>query len=488
VLYYGDAESHLNIARRLIDSRTPGYDQIGTVWLPLPHALMLPFVGNDTLWRSGLAGTIPSAACFVLASILLFLAVRSIFQSAAAGAVSALVFALNPNLLYLQSTPMTEAVFFASVMGVLWCTVKFGARGSGRWPYAAAVGAGLFSAAACLTRYEGWFLLPFVAVYFLVRSGEKRIATTAVYCVLAVAVPLYWLAHNWWYYDDALFFFNAPYAPRGIAGPAGYHGYRDWFKAWQYFWAAARLCAGPAVMVLGVAGAFAALAKRIIWPVLFLSLLPAFLLLSIYASGGTPIHVPHLPPNTYYNTRYGLAAFPLLALGAGALLAWLPVRFSTAAAAAVVVTAVSPWLIHPGTDAWICWKESQVNSVARRAWTRDAAEFMRRNYRPGDGVVAHFGDLSGIFRTAGIPLRTTLHDGNNPLADAVQARPDLFLNEEWIVTMSNDWVSDVLLRLQKIQKDGNALQIPEYWCVRIFSTGGGPCVEIYRRSRSGPHP
>ena len=24
-LYYGDAESHLNIARRIIDSRTPGY-------------------------------------------------------------------------------------------------------------------------------------------------------------------------------------------------------------------------------------------------------------------------------------------------------------------------------------------------------------------------------------------------------------------------------------------------------------------------------
>src|SRR4051812_19767499 len=46
ILYYGDAEAHLNIARRVIDSRTPGYEQIGTVWLPLPHVLMLPFVGN----------------------------------------------------------------------------------------------------------------------------------------------------------------------------------------------------------------------------------------------------------------------------------------------------------------------------------------------------------------------------------------------------------------------------------------------------------
>jgi len=54
-LYYGDAEAHLNIARRIADSRRPGYDQIGTVWLPLPHLLMLALVRNDNLWRSGLA-------------------------------------------------------------------------------------------------------------------------------------------------------------------------------------------------------------------------------------------------------------------------------------------------------------------------------------------------------------------------------------------------------------------------------------------------
>src|SRR5207249_8271382 len=35
LLYYGDAEAHLDIARRLVDSQTPGYDQIGTGWLPL---------------------------------------------------------------------------------------------------------------------------------------------------------------------------------------------------------------------------------------------------------------------------------------------------------------------------------------------------------------------------------------------------------------------------------------------------------------------
>src|SRR6266849_5290636 len=62
-LYYGDAEAHLNIARRILDSRTPGPEQIGTVWLPLPHVLMAPLVMRDDWWRSGAAGVIISCAC-----------------------------------------------------------------------------------------------------------------------------------------------------------------------------------------------------------------------------------------------------------------------------------------------------------------------------------------------------------------------------------------------------------------------------------------
>src|SRR3954454_22299952 len=67
LVYYGDAEAHLNIASRMLDSRTPGYDQVGTVWLPLPHWLMLPFVRVDWMWITGMAGAIPSAVAFLAA-------------------------------------------------------------------------------------------------------------------------------------------------------------------------------------------------------------------------------------------------------------------------------------------------------------------------------------------------------------------------------------------------------------------------------------
>ncbi|MGC2540163.1 MAG: hypothetical protein WA372_03125, partial [Candidatus Sulfotelmatobacter sp.] len=50
VLLYGDAVAHINIARRVFDSRTPGPLQLGTVWLPLPHLLILPFIVSKQMW------------------------------------------------------------------------------------------------------------------------------------------------------------------------------------------------------------------------------------------------------------------------------------------------------------------------------------------------------------------------------------------------------------------------------------------------------
>jgi hypothetical protein len=50
LLLYGDAVAHLHIARRVFDSITPGFRQLGSVWLPLPHILLLPFV-----WNMGIA-------------------------------------------------------------------------------------------------------------------------------------------------------------------------------------------------------------------------------------------------------------------------------------------------------------------------------------------------------------------------------------------------------------------------------------------------
>jgi hypothetical protein len=55
-LSYNDARSHLDIGRRVVEGLKPGLAQLGSVWLPLNHLLMVPLIWNDWMWHSGFAG------------------------------------------------------------------------------------------------------------------------------------------------------------------------------------------------------------------------------------------------------------------------------------------------------------------------------------------------------------------------------------------------------------------------------------------------
>jgi hypothetical protein len=475
-LYYGDAEAHLNIARRIVDGRRPGYNQIGTVWLPLPHLLMLPLVGNDRLWRSGLAGAIPSSACFVCAGVFLYAALRRATGSwaAALGSLGLLVF--NPNLLYLQASPMTETVVLAALMALLYFTVVF--RDTDSW--AAVIGAGLASIAASLARYEGWFVIPFVAIYFLMAGRKQRIGAALLFSAIAALGPLYWLGHNWWLYSNPLEFFNGPYAAMSIyrralaQNMAPYRGDHDWRAAWLYYRTAAWMCTGSVAVVIAVAGLAGVVLKRVFWPVLLAALPPLFYIWSMH-SGGTPIYVPALWPYSYYNTRYALTALPLLAIAGGCLVLVVNERWRPWLAVAILFAAAAPWLIRPRPNDWVTWKESQINSLTRRAWTQAAAQALTTVYGPRTGIVTSFGDLIGILRVAGIPLHQALYDDGGPEWAAATTRPDLFLHEAWAVAVAGDPVATAVQKLAF--KSG-----PRYYLVQAIKVKGAPVIEIYKRN------
>jgi hypothetical protein len=474
-LWYGDAEAHLNIARRIVDSRTPDREQIGTIWLPLPHVAMLPLVIRDEWWRSGLAGTAVGVASFVLAGLMLFGAACRSLSSTAAGVTAAFLYALNPNVLYLQATPMTEPLVFAGLAGLLYTSIVAGQTRS----WTAIISAGVFSNIASLSRYEGWFVIPFAAVYLLWRAGFAR---AAAFSAIAALGPLAWLAHNLWYFADAFYFYRGPGSAKAIYQRAldakmdRYPGDHELGKAWLYFRSAAQLCAGWGLVATGMTGAVAAMIRRAWWPLAFLLLPIVFYVASMYSSG-TPIFVPHLWPQSYYNTRYGLAALPLLVFSGAALVSIAPARLRAVAAAAVIGIAILPWLLGREGDRVITWKESQVNSETRRAWTREAARFFRQNYRSGDGVLAGFGDLTGIFREAGIPLRNVLHEGNGPAWYGAIKRPDLFMHERWAVANAGDPVATAM---QKLGAERVKIMTFKDAAVEIYRRNGNPIHEDAR--------
>ena len=116
--HYGDGLAHVNIARKVVDSPDRSlwqrYLQIGTPWLPLQTVLMLPLVANDGLWRSGAAGSLVSMIAFVIAAIMIFQIARQLYRQEDGRlavwmpVVALAIFALNPSVLLMQTTPMTE--------------------------------------------------------------------------------------------------------------------------------------------------------------------------------------------------------------------------------------------------------------------------------------------------------------------------------------------------------------------------------------------
>src|SRR5262245_52804819 len=111
-LSHYDARAHLVVARRIADSLTPGWRQFGAVWLPLPHALNAPFIWVDWNYRTGFSGVILS-----IVSLALGLTAVTRFVHARTGSLGAAlsvpaIVLMNPSVLYLQSTPMTEAMLF----------------------------------------------------------------------------------------------------------------------------------------------------------------------------------------------------------------------------------------------------------------------------------------------------------------------------------------------------------------------------------------
>src|SRR5215472_8624835 len=180
MLNYGDAIAHQHIARRVIDSRRPGLSELGSVWLPLPHLLMIPFAAVYGWWANGVAGLIPSAAAYLAGCAGVYRLARR-WLPPSESAVALAFFALNPNLLYLQTTAMTEPLFvcemvWASVWLVEWRTCldsddDASQRRANRLLYLIA----LALSAAVFTRYDGWVMafLAWIAIGFALLKRRR---------------------------------------------------------------------------------------------------------------------------------------------------------------------------------------------------------------------------------------------------------------------------------------------------------------------------
>src|SRR5437016_5473019 len=189
-----DAIAHVNKAR--------GLWQLGTVWLPLPHLLMAPLAAIDPLWRSGAAGSLLSVVCFIGTSMFLFLTGLEWTGSRIVGWVAFLLFALNPHLIYLFTTPENEPLMIVCAAGLFYFLVRW--IHDQDWKDFALAAA--FAFAGTWTRYEGWALALAATVLIPIVTRKNRIASSIIFAGAAVTGPLLWMIFNLVYFEDPLMF------------------------------------------------------------------------------------------------------------------------------------------------------------------------------------------------------------------------------------------------------------------------------------------
>ena len=437
MLNYGDAVAHLHIARRVFDCHRPRLTQLGSVWLPLPHILLLPFVQVYAWWANGIAGVIPSALVYLASCAGIYRLARR-WLAPPAAALSLAFFALNPNLLYLQTTAMTEPLFLCETIWLSLFLVEWRAgldeahERSSRlqgWIAAALV-------AAIFTRYDGWVmaLLAWSAMgVVLLRRGRLRSLSFWLLSLMVVAAPVAWLLYNAAAFGDWLYFLRGPYSAAAIEARTsvpGFPPHPGWHNPWVallYFMKAAELDATPrafggvllALSVFGAAWAWLTVRRRCLaWALLLLLPVPFYAYSVAY--GSVPIFLPPWWPFTWYNLRYGMELLPALALCLG-----FSAHFAIAAvnefkprwaawAAAALFALVAFNTAQMLRERPLVYVEGTKNIDARRPFELQIPPALRAllAQHPGTTILMNTSVYPNLVAFTGIPLRQTINESD----------------------------------------------------------------------------
>ena len=419
VLAYNDAISHMEIARRVIDSPVPGPTQLGSVWLPLPHLLMLPLIGVNRFYFDGFAGSLVSMASFVVATTLLYKIVRDLTDSRLAAVLGAFVFLGNPNILYMQSTPMTELLLFACLLGMVYGLQRWIRTTQPKYLYAAG-GAAILGT---LTRYEAWvLLLALLAVVGIVlwwrgQDSAKLDGIFTAFLFVSGLGILIWMIWNWVIFGNPFNFQTGKYAKPSLWVSSADKAVGDWVASTKTYWYAASddvrlpiiLLALAALLVLLVRG------RQLVYlPVLSLLVLFPFFVLAI-ERGQRPLHVTQLN-GSLYNVRFGLLMVLPAAILVGCLLGqcthYRPLAIEASVLGGALVLGLMAQSFHqPDHIATLAEPlRTQQHTASSDAGTA-ASEYLRSHYSGGLILAQFFGNEELLFQ-AHITLGDNVYEGS----------------------------------------------------------------------------
>lgn len=428
---YGDGLSHLNIARKVVDhpetSLWQRYVQIGSPWLPLQTVLLLPLVANDSLWRTGVAGSLLSMLSFIITALAVFKLAQHLYNKEQDECRNLLpfvafgIFALSPSNLFMQSTPMTESIFMAALSLAVLTLQNWASDQSFKRLLLAAV----TMTVATMSRYEAWSVAAIAcALVFFLSKGNftAKSKNFAIFSAIVAVCPLYWLWHNWAIYSDALWFLTGPNSARGIyLQNRANLGWANIFVGHAaldllLMMVTVAACVGLLMIPLAALGLLRLIkihrSTIINYAPTFLLAVPFFFhCFSLYRG---EIQIFPLSAFGLLNVRYGLPHLMMIALLVPAIIPALR-RFGKIPAVAFVcfiIAAQYIYLISDGVSQLAVYQEGYrngTNSRVARQWAK-TAQFLREN-PPATKILMQTGSLGPVVSQGGLRFADIIHEG-----------------------------------------------------------------------------
>lgn len=438
-LAYNDARSHLDIGRRVVEGLKPGLAQLGSVWLPLPHILMIPTIWNDFMWHSGLSGALPSMVSFVAIGLLIYLFLKNLGVGILGRLVGVFVFAANLNILYLQSTAMTELLLLATMTAGAYELVKW-AKSDNIFDL---LKAAFWIMLSTLIRYDGWFLFLFAAALILFGVIKKRGYKTAegviiFFSTLAAFGIFLWLLWNLLIFKDALFFALGPYSARAQqqqmeeAGNLVTKG-NLWLSV-QFYLYALIYNSGAFTAILGLLGAAALwMDKRILGNIKLTSLvLLSPLLFNVIALyfGHSVLFIQGLSGNTWFNVRYGAMMIPSIAIFIGFLID----RVKSLRIVLIGLLLFVTFFSFTSFDA-VTIDDARVGSSQKNV--TEVSGWLKNNALNKEGfVLISAASHDAIIFSSGLSMSRFIHEGTGKYWESATTMPDQWAR--WIVMRTYD--------------------------------------------------
>ncbi len=438
-LAYNDARSHLDIGRRVVEGLKPGMAQLGSVWLPLPHLLMVPTIWNDFMWHSGLSGALQSMLSFIVTGLLIYAFLKKIGAGLLGRAIGVFIFATNINVLYLQSTAMTELLLIATMTTGCYYVLAWFQKEE----IIDLVKAAFWIMLSTLVRYDGWFLFLFsatlIALHILKKYGYKRAEGIYIlFCTLAGFGVFLWFLWNALIFKDPLYFIFGPYSAhtqQAQLAEAGVlatkhnlllsikiYAYALLFNSNAYLTFVAACGAIALYFNKKLSGATRLASLTLLAPLMFN-------ILALYL-GHSVLFIQGISGNTWFNVRYGVMFVPSIAIFIGYL-----VDRATSLRWALVGSILFVTLFSFMSYDAVTIDDGRVGSSQKNV--SEVSGWLNQYAADKKGfILISAASHDAIIFSSGLPMKRFIHEGTGKYWESATTTPDHWAR--WIVMRTND--------------------------------------------------